>query len=413
VTSSSPPPPPLASVWMPSYNHAQYLPAAIESVLGQTLRDVELVIADDGSTDGSFEIAQGYAAAHPHRITLLTHPGHANLGTTATANLAYTATRGRFVAGMASDDMLYPDSLERRVAHLQRNPRLGFVYGYAHLVDGSGRRLPVRAFGTNQTRAGRTLERLIQGNQIPGVTLLLRRECTDQAGIQDRRVFYSDWELWIRAAAHWEAGFIARPLAMYRVHGSNTGYAVPREVNIERSLEVMNVIRDRAETIGGRLTEPRIRATVELQVAFLSFAAGELRAAEAPVRAAFDFDRSLSTDGRWLADWLRGRLVDPLLPDEDDRFAPWLVASLTPHLEPRAHRTIRRAVAAGRLEATAVRAARAGEMDTARTAVRGVLVRSPRLLRDRQLAAILLDSVAGGRPGAGLRRAKRRVLGYR
>jgi glycosyltransferase involved in cell wall biosynthesis len=404
---------PLVSVWMPSYNHARYLPDAIESVLRQTLRDFELVIADDGSTDGSLEIAQRYAAAHSDRVTVLTHPGHANLGTVPTVNLACAATRGRFVAGMASDDMLYPDSLERRLARLQRDPGLGFVYGYAHLVDASGRRLPVRAFGADQTRGGRTLERLVQGNQIPGATLMLRRECSEQAGDQDPRVFYSDWELWIRVAAHWEAGFMPRPLAMYRIHGSNTGYAVPREVNIERSLEVMSSARDRARAVGGRLMEPRVRATVELQVAFLRFAAGELPAAEAPIHAAFELDPSLSSDGRWLADWLRMRLIDSLLPDGDDRFAAWLVASLKPHLEPRALRTMRRTVPAARLEATAVRAARAGQMATAGTAARGAVVRGPRLLRDRRLAAILLDSVAGGRSGARLRRAKRRILGYR
>jgi hypothetical protein len=74
---------------------------------------------------------------------------------------------------------------------------------------------------------------------------------------------------------------------------------------------------------------------------------------------------------------------------------------------------MRRVLVPARLEATAVRAAWAGETATARTAVRRALIRSPRLLRDRRVAVILVDSMAGGRPGAGLRRAKRRVLGYR
>jgi glycosyltransferase involved in cell wall biosynthesis len=65
--------PPRVSVLIPSYNHARFLPAAIDSALGQTFPDVEVIVADDGSSDGSLEVAERYAAAHPSRVRVPIH----------------------------------------------------------------------------------------------------------------------------------------------------------------------------------------------------------------------------------------------------------------------------------------------------------------------------------------------------
>lgn len=405
---------PLVSVCVPSYNHAAYLPATLDSVLSQSLRDFEVVIVDDGSSDGSLEIAERYAAAHPDRIRLVTHPEHANRGAALTTNLAYESARGRFVHGVASDDMLYPDTLARAAGYLERHPGAGYVYGYAHLVDDTGARLPgVRAFGVDLTRGGRMVERLAQGNQIPGMTTMLRRECLAGTGGHDPALYYSDWDMLIRAAAHWDVGFIPRPLAMYRIHDANTGYNAARAVDVERSLEVTSSLRARAGEIGGRLAAPRVRATLELQHAFLLWAGGDRAAADAAVPAAFELDPRLAADGHWLADWLRARLLDRLMPDGGPGFEGWLVAALAPHLERSALRLLRRRAPAARQEAIAVRAAASGEMARARRAAVAAATRSPRALADRRIATLLIDSIGGGRPGAGLRRAKRRVLGYR
>jgi hypothetical protein len=332
----------------------------------------------------------------------------------ATANLGRSHTRGRFLLGLPSDDVLYPDALERQVELLERSAGLGFVYAYAHLVDEHGRKLPdVRAFGTDVTRKGRTVERLLQGNQIPAMTAMLRRECVEQMGEEDETLFYSDWELWVRAAAHWDVAFNPRPLAMYRVHSANTGIGIDRETNLQRSLQVTSALRERAERIGGRLAEPRVRATLELQVAFLRFAAADRPGALDGLPLAFDRDATLAGDGRWLADWLRGRMLDKLLPDGGDGFASWFVESAAPLLSGRAGDRLRREAVAASHEASAIRAAQAGERPAALRAAVGAVARSPRRLVDRRLATVLLDSVGGGRPANALRGLKRRMVGYR
>jgi glycosyltransferase involved in cell wall biosynthesis len=405
---------PRVTVWVPSYNHAPYLPAAIESVRDQTFRDFELVIVDDGSTDGSLAIAERYAADHPERIEVLTHPGHANRGVSASANLAIERSRGGFLLGLASDDVLYPDTLEREVEFLSSRPGVGCVYGYAHMIDGEGRRLPYsRTWGIDLTAEGRTLERLVQGNSIPSMTAMFRRECLARAGLVDDTLVYSDWELFIRVAAHCEIAFMPRALAKYRVHETNLSLHVTRETNVERALEVTTAARAHAERLGGRLSEPRIRATLELQMGFLRFAAGDPEGAAADVRAAFERDPSLRADGGWLGDWLFARLFQELLPAGGAGFAEWVGEIVMPLLEQRAAATFGRDLAAARQGARAIGLARSGHSVAAHRAALAAAARSPRRLADRRLGAVLLDSMAGGLAAKGVRSAKRRLRPHR
>jgi alpha-1,3-rhamnosyltransferase len=406
---------PSVSVWLPSYNHAPYLPAAVESVLAQTLRDWELILVEDGSSDGSLQIARGYAAAHPGRVTVLTHPGHANRGVSESASVGIARARGRFLLGLASDDALFPDALERAARYLDRRPAVGFVYGYAQVVDDDGRRLPdVRAFGVDLTRGGRTIDRLVEGNQIPSMTAMFRRECLDDIGPHDGKLVYSDWEIFVRAAARWDVGFLPRPLAMYRVHGANTGIGIDLQTNLERALEVNSALRERAAQIGGRLADPGVLALLDLQHAFLLFAAGNAAAAADPLRSAFARNPSLENDPRPLGDWLRRRLLDPLLPAGCvAEFERWLLATCAPVLGPHGVRVLQTDAAAATAERRAVRLAQAGHRRGAGRAAVAVVRHRPRRLADRRIAALMLDSVAGGLPARLLRTAKRRVFGYR
>lgn len=120
---------PLVSAVMIFLDGERFLAEAVESVLAQTYPHWELMLVDDGSTDGSSEIAQSYAALHPARIHYITHPDRANRGMSASRNLGVRHARGGFVAFLDADDVWLPEKLERQVALLTEHPEATIVYG--------------------------------------------------------------------------------------------------------------------------------------------------------------------------------------------------------------------------------------------------------------------------------------------
>lgn len=120
---------PRVSVVLIFFNDQRFLPEAVESVFAQTFPDWELLLVDDGSTDGSTSIAHDWADRHGDRVRYLDHPGHANLGPPAARNLGWRHARGRLVAILDSDDAWLPTKLADQVAILDDHPEVGMVVG--------------------------------------------------------------------------------------------------------------------------------------------------------------------------------------------------------------------------------------------------------------------------------------------
>ncbi|MDH3606011.1 MAG: glycosyltransferase family 2 protein [Acidimicrobiia bacterium] len=118
---------PLVSVVVPFYNSERFFEEAIESVLSQTYEKWELLLVDDGSTDGSRPIADRFAAAMPDRVVVLEHPGHRGLP--ASRNLGISRAQGDYVAGLDSDDIWLPRRLEHQIQLFLEHPEVGMVCG--------------------------------------------------------------------------------------------------------------------------------------------------------------------------------------------------------------------------------------------------------------------------------------------
>ncbi len=117
---------------MTVWNGAPYLADAIDSVVAQqTSAPWELIVVDDGSTDGSEAILRRYAAEEPRRIRVLTHPGGINRGISASRNLGITAVRGELLTFLDADDVWLPHRLEHHLRLLDRTPVAAMVYGQA------------------------------------------------------------------------------------------------------------------------------------------------------------------------------------------------------------------------------------------------------------------------------------------
>lgn len=140
MTKSTPP----ITVIIPTYNGAPYLCEAIESILGQTFTDFELIIIDDASSDNSVEIGEGFAAKDS-RIRVFRN--ERNLGFAANRNKAVSLARGRYIAWQDQDDISMVERLERQYAVLEHDKNVGMVGGAMEVFDESGstgvRRYPV------------------------------------------------------------------------------------------------------------------------------------------------------------------------------------------------------------------------------------------------------------------------------
>ena len=119
---------PLVSVIIPFFNTEKFIEEAIESVFAQTYSHWELLLVDDGSTDGSTEIALLYVQKKTEKVHYLEHEGHQNRGTCATRNLGIWHAKGKYIALLDSDDVWLPRKLEQQVAIMEAQPEAAMVY---------------------------------------------------------------------------------------------------------------------------------------------------------------------------------------------------------------------------------------------------------------------------------------------
>ena len=213
---------PCVSVVMPSFNHEKFVAESIESVLGQDFDDFELIIVDDASTDSSRQIIQKYAAEDP-RIRVILH--EANCGIAKTMNDGIAATKGKFIAGIASDDVGAKDKLTKQLAVTASNENM-VVWSEGEVIDRKGQ--PVgKSFsefhGTvSRKKSGDIFQELLKRNYIFGTTLLYKKINLGETRYDERLIYLNDYKFVLDLAREYEFYYIAEPLAQYRVHGKNT-----------------------------------------------------------------------------------------------------------------------------------------------------------------------------------------------
>ena len=215
--------PPAVSVILNCYNHEPYVAEAVESVLAQTFGDFELILIDNGSTDGTRAILERY---DDPRIRRLFHDDNQSLSKRLNEGVA--AAGGEYVAILYSDDWMLPDKLERQVALLNDlPPEFGAVYCPAlGFNQFSGRKWQY----PSMAKAGADLPALLRHHFDGAVDMsspLTRRECFRRYGWHDD--LFSDGEaIFFRIAMRWRLHFDPEPTVVLRDHGSNMGKSLQR-----------------------------------------------------------------------------------------------------------------------------------------------------------------------------------------
>lgn len=200
---------PVVSVIIPYFNRAYFLGLAIESVLRQTYKDFEIIVVDDGSTDGACDVAAVYPQVRLIR--------QSNQGVSAARNTGFRESAGEFVVFMDSDDLLLPDALKIGVQALEAHTEAAFVYGYGKFIDVDGR--PLRSPRQARVKRNHYLQ-LLKRNYIWTVCgIMFRRDYVDEfrTGMEG----CSDWDLYLRITRNNPIYCHRQTIYQYRRHETN------------------------------------------------------------------------------------------------------------------------------------------------------------------------------------------------
>lgn len=204
---------PTVSIVIPTYNAAAYIGAAVDSVLAQSFKDVEVIVVDDGSTDDTPAVMSKYGP--PVRCLR-----QENSGVAAARNRGIEESTGRYVAFLDADDTWLPDKLERQVAALALDKRCRASYT-AHVV--CTETLEPITVQRSVQRASSIEDLLLAGNIIGSIcTVICERSLFSVVGGFDPSLSQcADWDMWVRLATVTEFLHVDEPLATYRQHASN------------------------------------------------------------------------------------------------------------------------------------------------------------------------------------------------
>lgn len=206
---------PLVSVIIPNYNYARYIGQAVDSVLAQTFRNVEVIVVDDGSKDDSLEMLRPYG----DKVRVI---AQANQGVAVARNAGAAESRGEFLAFLDADDVWLPEKLERQLQVLAGDSDVGLVHCSMTLIDPDGAVCGESSNGKEgwiSTDILRLQDEAVIG---AGSTALVTRKAFDAAGGFDWRLSTAaDWEFCYRVSVAHKIGYVPEPLVLYRIHNSN------------------------------------------------------------------------------------------------------------------------------------------------------------------------------------------------
>lgn len=203
---------PLISVYITNYNYARFLKKAIDSVLSQSCHDYELLIIDDGSTDDSKNIIEGYAS-NPKIKIIYQH----NKGLNVTNNIAIRAASGKYIIRLDADDYLVSNALEQMSGELEANPRLGMIFPNYYYIDEKDQLI------------GEVVRHDFDNNKVSlldqpahGACTMIRTDFLNKIGGYDESFNCQDgYELWIKFTQRYKVTNLKEPLFYYRKHGAN------------------------------------------------------------------------------------------------------------------------------------------------------------------------------------------------
>lgn len=235
----------LVSVIMPAYNHERYIADSIRSVIDQDYQNIELIILNDGSTDGTDDVVRTLIPECERRFTRFEYVSKANEGVATTLNRGVAWASGEYISSISSDDLMKHDKISTLLAALETSDNdTALSFGDADFIDDEGQPLALDAVGnrSNAPDAFRSFMRfylqhrpdiqspetcfdykvLLKGNFLPGMAMMWRKSALNTVGVFTPGLAIEDWDLWLRLARRYKGKYVQRVTASYRWHEGNT-----------------------------------------------------------------------------------------------------------------------------------------------------------------------------------------------
>lgn len=257
---------PLVSIIIPAFNHKHFVQDTLKSLLAQTYAELELIILDDHSSDGTVRRIRELEAACRNRFRRVVIEEQAvNLGVARTLNRALDMAQGPLIYHLASDDIALPSAVATLVELMGDDPTVGMACGDASFIDNMGH--PTTAPGSDGsvsfvesftahrrdfdvTQEFGSYASLLGGNYIP-IGLLVRKASYDVVGRYRPELRMEDWDFWLRLSKRYSMRFLPEPLALYRVHASNSVRTLRHDL-IRDTIKILRQEREHAIGVGLR-----------------------------------------------------------------------------------------------------------------------------------------------------------------
>lgn len=218
---------PLVSIAIPAYNHAAFIEDCLASVCAQTYPELELVLIDDGSTDNTFEMARCFLEPYRSRFRRVVLERRENRGVSANSNACIEACNGEWVHLLGSDDVLFPNKVERIQQHIQQwaCPNLALVHADCAYIDQYGKSV-TRARMKSRPAPGPDFQAyhwlFLEKHSLFNPTIALHRSTYLSIGGFDRDLPLEDLDCWLRLSVRHAVARVPEVLACYRKHPGNS-----------------------------------------------------------------------------------------------------------------------------------------------------------------------------------------------
>lgn len=220
---------PKVSIVIPTYNRADFLPKAIQSVLNQTYRNWEIIIIDDGSTDNTEGIVKSYKEA---RIRYILHKS--NLGLSAARNTGIKNSRGEYIAFLDSDDEWFPEKISCQMNIFQKkDSKCGVICTAGYRIKGN----QIMSKKSVPINLDSFYEKFLFENITWTSNVLVKKECFKKAGLFDENLeSCEDWDMWIRIAKYYKFIFLEMPLTKYVIHSGQLSENLLKKIDARKRI---------------------------------------------------------------------------------------------------------------------------------------------------------------------------------